>query len=125
MVSAVGSVCYGVSLASVLLFAALGLASTFGLLGGSNMAHGEMLMLGAYATYAVQTFFQNHLAGAFQYYLVAAVPVAFLVTFAGGVVLERVVIRHLCYRPLETLLATWGYARTGNRPWRRSYAPRT
>jgi len=108
MITAVGSVIYGVSLASVLLFAALGLAITFGLLGVINMAHGEMLMLGAYATYAVQTFFQNHLAGAFQYYLVAAVPVAFLVTFAVGVVLERLVIRHLYNRPLETLLATWG-----------------
>ena len=108
IVTAVGSVIYGVSLASVLLFAALGLAITFGLLGVINMAHGEMLMLGAYATYAVQTFFQNHLPGAFQYYLVAAVPVAFMVTFAVGVVLERVVIRHLYNRPLETLLATWG-----------------
>jgi len=107
-ITAVGSVIYGVSLASVLLFAALGLAITFGLLGVINMAHGEMLMLGAYATYAVQTFFQNHLAGAFQYYLVAAVPVAFMVTFAVGVVLERLVIRHLYNRPLETLLATWG-----------------
>ena len=108
MITAVGSVIYGVSLASVLLFAALGLAITFGLLGVINMAHGEMLMLGAYATYAVQTFFQNYLASAFQYYLVAAVPVAFIVTFAVGVVLERVVIRHLYNRPLETLLATWG-----------------
>jgi urea transport system permease protein len=107
-ITAVGSVIYGVSLASVLLFAALGLAITFGLLGVINMAHGEMLMLGAYATYAVQTFFQNHLPGAFQYYLVAAVPVAFMVTFAVGVVLERLVIRHLYNRPLETLLATWG-----------------
>jgi len=108
VITAVGSVIYGFSLASVLLFAALGLAITFGLLGVINMAHGEMLMLGAYATYAVQTFFQNHLAGAFQYYLIAAVPVAFIVTFAVGVVLERVVIRHLYNRPLETLLATWG-----------------
>ena len=108
VITAVGSVIYGFSLASVLLFAALGLAITFGLLGVINMAHGEMLMLGAYATYAVQTFFQNHLPGAFQYYLVAAVPVAFIVTFAVGVVLERVVIRHLYNRPLETLLATWG-----------------
>ncbi|HEY4186558.1 MAG TPA: urea ABC transporter permease subunit UrtB [Polyangia bacterium] len=108
LITAVGSVIYGFSLASVLLFAALGLAITFGLLGVINMAHGEMLMLGAYATYAVQTFFQNHLAGAFQYYLVAAIPVAFAVTFAVGVLLEKVVIRHLYNRPLETLLATWG-----------------
>jgi len=108
MITAVGSVIYGFSLASVLLFAALGLAITFGLLGVINMAHGEMLMLGAYATYAVQTFFQNHFPGAFQWYLAAAVPVAFVVTFGVGVLLERVVIRHLYNRPLETLLATWG-----------------
>ncbi|MBC8134160.1 MAG: urea ABC transporter permease subunit UrtB, partial [Deltaproteobacteria bacterium] len=96
------------SLASVLLFAALGLAITFGLLGVINMAHGEMLMLGAYATYSVQVFFQNHAPDFFRYYLIAAVPVAFIVTFAIGVVLERIVIRHLYGRPLETLLATWG-----------------
>ena len=108
MITAVGSVIYGFSLASVLLFAALGLAITFGLLGVINMAHGEMLMLGAYATYAVQTFFQNHFPGAFQWYLAAAVPVAFVVTFGVGVLLERVVIRHLYNRPLETLLATCG-----------------
>ncbi|MEP6654526.1 MAG: urea ABC transporter permease subunit UrtB [Myxococcales bacterium] len=108
MITVVGSMLHGFSLASVLLFAALGLAITFGLLGVINMAHGEMLMLGAYATYAVQVAFQNHAPNFFRYYLVAAVPVAFLVTFAIGVVLERVVIRHLYGRPLETLLATWG-----------------
>ena len=91
-----------------MLFAALGLAITFGLLGVINMAHGEMLMLGAYATYSVQVFFQAHVPGLFRYYLLAAVPVAFLVTFGIGVILERVVIRHLYGRPLETLLATWG-----------------
>ncbi len=108
MITVVGSMVHGLSLASVLLFAALGLAITFGLLGVINMAHGEMLMLGAYATYSVQVFFQSHAPGAFRYYLIAAVPVAFIVTFAVGVLLERVVIRHLYGRPLETLLATWG-----------------
>jgi urea transport system permease protein len=107
-VTIVGSLLHGLSLASVLLFAALGLAVTFGLLGVINMAHGEMLMLGAYSTYGMQQFFQAHLPGAMRWYLIAAVPVAFLVTFAVGVVLERGIIRHLYGRPLETLLATWG-----------------
>jgi urea transport system permease protein len=108
LISAAGSLIYGVSLASVLLFAALGLAVTFGLLGVINMAHGEMLMLGAYSTYAVQTVFQKLAPGALQFYPLVAIPVAFAVTFAVGVVLERTVIRHLYGRPLETLLATWG-----------------
>ncbi len=107
-VEIVGSLVHGLSLASVLLFAALGLAVTFGLLGVINMAHGEMLMLGAYSTYAVQQFFHAHLPGAFRWYLLAAIPVAFLVTLVVGMILERTVIRHLYGRPLETLLATWG-----------------
>jgi urea transport system permease protein len=108
MISMVGSLIHGLSLASVLLFAALGLAITFGLLGVINMAHGEMLMLGAYATYSVQVFFQNHAPGMFRYYVLVAIPVAFMVTFGVGVLLERAVIRYLYNRPLETLLATWG-----------------
>ena len=103
-----GSLMHGLSLASVLLFVALGLAITFGLLGVINMAHGEMLMLGAYSTYTVQTLFHNYLPGAQQFYLLAAIPVAFLATGGVGVVMERSVIRHLYGRPLETLLATWG-----------------
>jgi urea transport system permease protein len=98
-----GSLLHGLSLASVLLFAALGLAITFGLLGVINMAHGEMLMLGAYATYSVQTAMHGH-----RFYLLAAIPVAFLATGLIGVALERGVIKHLYGRPLETLLATWG-----------------
>ena len=108
LISAAGSLIYGVSLASVLLFAALGLAVTFGLLGVINMAHGEMLMLGAYATYSVQSIFQRMAPSALHLYPLVAIPVAFAVTFAVGVVLERTVIRHLYGRPLETLLATWG-----------------
>jgi len=87
----------------VLLFAALGLAITFGLLGVINMAHGEMLMLGAYATYSVQTAMHGS-----PHYLLVAVPVAFLATALVGILLERTVIQHLYGRPLETLLATWG-----------------
>jgi urea transport system permease protein len=103
MISFAGDLLHGLSLASVLLFAALGLAITFGLLGVINMAHGEMLMLGAYATYAVQTAMHGQ-----RFYLLAAIPVAFLSTALVGVLLERAVIRHLYGRPLETLLATWG-----------------
>ncbi|RMS96955.1 Branched-chain amino acid ABC transporter permease [Pseudomonas coronafaciens pv. oryzae] len=98
----------GMSLGSILLLAALGLAITFGLLGVINMAHGEMLMLGAYSTYMVQLMFQRYAPGAIEYYPLIALPVAFFVTAAIGMALERTVIRHLYGRPLETLLATWG-----------------
>jgi urea transport system permease protein len=99
---------YGLSLGSVLLLAALGLAITFGLMGVINMAHGEMLMLGAYATYVVQRVFESRMPGAIDYYLPAALPVAFLACACVGMLLERSVIRFLYGRPLETLLATWG-----------------
>jgi urea transport system permease protein len=98
----------GLSLGSILLLAALGLAITFGLLGVINMAHGEMLMLGAYSTYMVQVLFQRFAPEALALYPLAALPVAFFVTAAIGMALERTVIRHLYGRPLETLLATWG-----------------
>lgn len=98
----------GLSLGSILLLAALGLAITFGLLGVINMAHGEMLMLGAYSTYLVQIGFQRLAPEYLALYPLAALPVAFLVTAGIGMVLERTVIRHLYGRPLETLLATWG-----------------
>lgn len=98
----------GLSLGSILLLAALGLAITFGLLGVINMAHGEMLMLGAYTTYMVQIAFQKLAPGYLALYPLAALPVAFFVTAAIGMALERTVIRHLYGRPLETLLATWG-----------------
>lgn len=98
----------GVSLGSVLLLCALGLAITFGLMGIINMAHGEMLMIGAYATYAVQIVFQKYLAAHVDWYLLAAVPAGFLLAALVGMVLERSIIRHLYGRPLETLLCTWG-----------------
>ncbi|RMU14766.1 Urea ABC-type transport system, permease protein UrtB, partial [Pseudomonas savastanoi pv. glycinea] len=98
----------GMSLGSILLLAALGLAITFGLPGVINMAHGEMLMLGAYSTYVVQLMLQRYAPGAIEYYPLIALPVAFFVTAAIGMALERTVIRHLYGRPLETLLATWG-----------------
>jgi urea transport system permease protein len=98
----------GMSLGSILLLAALGLAITFGLLGVINMAHGEMLMLGAYSTYVVQLMFQRYAPGALELYPLVALPVAFFVTALIGMALERTIIRHLYGRPLETLLATWG-----------------
>jgi urea transport system permease protein len=103
-----GTLFYGLSLGSVLLLAALGLAITFGLMGIINMAHGEMLMIGAYTTYVVQTVFRQYFPGAFEAYLLAAVPAAFAISALVGIVLERTVIRHLYGRPLETLLTTWG-----------------
>ncbi|MDO9144993.1 urea ABC transporter permease subunit UrtB [Rhodoferax sp.] len=103
-----GAVFSGISLGSILLLVALGLAITYGLMGVINMAHGELMMIGAYATYVVQGLFQRYLPGAFDWYLLAAVPVAFMASALMGVLLERSVIRFLYGRPLETLLATWG-----------------
>ncbi|MFZ5538480.1 MAG: urea ABC transporter permease subunit UrtB [Pseudomonadota bacterium] len=98
----------GVSLGSILLLAALGLAITYGLMGIINMAHGEFLMLGAYATFVVQGLFRAYFPQAFDWYVIAALPVAFAVTAAIGMALERGVLRWLYGRPLETLLTTWG-----------------
>ncbi len=98
----------GASLGSILLLVALGLAITYGLMGVINMAHGELMMIGAYATFVVQNLFRAYLPGAFDWYLVAALPVAFLASALVGAAMERSVIRWLYGRPLETLLATWG-----------------
>ncbi|MGB1179399.1 MAG: urea ABC transporter permease subunit UrtB, partial [Lentibacter algarum] len=91
------------SLASIYFLAAIGLAITFGVMGVINMAHGEFIMMGAYTGYVVQQFVPNHTAS-----ILIAVPLAFAVTFAAGVALERLVVRWLYHRPLETLLATFG-----------------
>ena len=99
---------YGMSLGSILLLAALGLAITFGLMGVINMAHGEMLMIGAYSTFVIQNLFRDYLPNLFDWYLIAAIPTAFIVSGFVGIIMERSVIRHLYGRPLETLLATWG-----------------
>jgi urea transport system permease protein len=98
----------GISLGSILLLVALGLAITYGLMGVINMAHGELMMIGAYATYWVQTLFRTYLPGSFDAYLIAAIPVSFLAAALVGALMERTVIRFLYGRPLETLLATWG-----------------
>ena len=103
--SAAQNVVYGVSASSVLLLAAIGLAITFGVMGVINMAHGEMVMLGAYTTFVVQSLLPPALA---PWSLAISLPLAFLVAGAMGVLIERLVIRFLYGRPLETLLATWG-----------------
>jgi urea transport system permease protein len=99
---------YGVSLSSVLLLAAIGLSITFGVMGIINMAHGEMVMLGAYTTFVVQELIRNFAPGLMDYSLAFAVPAAFLFTALVGIAIERGIIRWLYGRPLETLLATWG-----------------
>ncbi len=99
---------YGLSLGSVLLLAAIGLAITFGVMGIINMAHGEMVMIGAYTTFVVQEVIRTSFPALFDWSLLIALPLAFLTAGAVGLVLERTVIRHLYGRPLETLLATWG-----------------
>lgn len=95
---------FGLSLGSVLLLAAIGLAITFGVMGVINMAHGEMIMIGAYTTYVVQLLMPNLIG----YSLFVAIPLAFLTSACVGILIQRLVIRHLHGRPLETLLATFG-----------------
>ena len=106
--SAVGNLFQGISLGSVLLLAAVGLAITFGVMGVINMAHGELVMIGAYVTYVVQDWFRAHAPDGLDFALAIAVPLAFVVTALVGIAIERGIIRFLYGRPLETLLATWG-----------------
>jgi urea transport system permease protein len=95
---------YGLSQGSVLVLAAIGLAITFGVMGVINMAHGELMMLGAYSTYVVQLLMPHHIGAS----IVVAIPVAFAVSGLAGIAIERGIVRHLYGRPLETLLATFG-----------------
>ena len=106
--NAAENIWYGISLGSVLLLAAIGLAITFGVMGVINMAHGEMVMLGAYTTFVVQEVIRTSFPGLFDWSLLIALPLAFLVAAVMGLIIERIVIRPLYGRPLETLLATWG-----------------
>jgi urea transport system permease protein len=121
--TAVQNTWYGLSLGSVLLLAAIGLAITFGVMGVINMAHGEMVMLGAYTTYVVQELIRAHNPALFDYSLVFAIPLAFL--FAGfvGILIERGIIRFLYGRPLETLLATWGLSLIIQQAVRTAFGP--
>ena len=105
---AVQNAWYGISLGSVLLLAAIGLAITFGVMGVINMAHGEMVMLGAYVTFVVQDAIRAHDPALLDYSLAIAIPLAFLFSGSVGILIERSIIRFLYGRPLETLLATWG-----------------
>jgi len=117
------NVWYGISLGSVLLLAAIGLAITFGVMGVINMAHGEMVMLGAYTTFTVQEVIRNHSPGLLDWSLVIALPLAFCVSGLVGILLERGVIRFLYGRPLETLLATWGVSLILQQAVRTIYGP--
>lgn len=106
--AAVQNIWYGLSLGSVLLLAAVGLAITFGVMGVINMAHGEMVMLGAYTTFVMQGAITSFAPSLATYSLLIAIPAAFLVSGSVGIAIERGIIRFLYGRPLETLLATWG-----------------
>ena len=106
--SVLESVYYGISLGSVLLLAAAGLAITFGVMGVINMAHGEMVMIGAYVTFMVQQSLRAYLPEIYPASLLLAIPLAFIVAGLIGIAIERTLIRWLYGRPLETLLATWG-----------------
>lgn len=108
MAENVGRAFSGLSLGSILLLGALGLAITYGVMGIINMAHGELLMVGAYATYGMQSLFRAFAPDYIDWYLPAAIPVAFFAAALVGVLMERTVIRWLYGRTLETLLATWG-----------------
>ncbi len=121
--SSVQNAWYGLSLGSVLLLAAIGLAITFGVMGVINMAHGEMVMLGAYTTYVVQDVIRARYPGLFDVSLFIAVPLAFLVAGLVGIVIERCVIRFLYGRPLETLLATWGLSLILQQAVRTAFGP--
>jgi len=114
---------YGLSLGSVLLLAAIGLAITFGVMGVINMAHGEMVMLGAYVTFVVQETIRSYNPGLFDYSLLIALPLAFLVSGVVGIIIERSVIRFLYGRPLETLLATWGISLILQQAVRTTFGP--
>jgi urea transport system permease protein len=114
---------YGISLGSVLLLAAIGLAITFGVMGVINMAHGEMVMLGAYVTFSVQEVMRNGYPRLLDWSLVIAVPLAFVFTGLIGIFIERTVIRFLYGRPLETLLATWGLSLILQQAVRTAFGP--
>ncbi len=114
---------YGLSLGSVLLLAAIGLAITFGVMGVINMAHGEMVMLGAYVTFVVQEAIRAYNPGLFDYSLFIALPLAFIVSGLVGIAIERSVIRFLYGRPLETLLATWGISLILQQAVRTAFGP--
>jgi urea transport system permease protein len=117
------NVWYGLSLGSVLLLAAIGLAITFGVMGVINMAHGEMVMLGAYTTFVTQNLIRQSAPGLIEWSLLIALPLAFLFTALVGILIERGIIKHLYGRPLETLLATWGVSLILQQAVRTAFGP--
>jgi urea transport system permease protein len=121
--TAVQNAWYGLSLGSVLLLAAIGLAITFGVMGVINMAHGEMVMLGAYTTFVVQEVIRAYNPALFDYSLAVSIPLAFLVAGFVGILIERGIIRFLYGRPLETLLATWGLSLILQQAVRTAFGP--
>ncbi|HML09131.1 MAG TPA: urea ABC transporter permease subunit UrtB [Xanthobacteraceae bacterium] len=121
--STVQNTWYGISLGSVLLLAAIGLAITFGVMGVINMAHGEMVMLGAYVTFVVQEVIRARDPALFDYSLAIAIPLSFLVAGCVGILIERCIIRFLYGRPLETLLATWGLSLILQQAVRTTFGP--
>ncbi len=121
--AAVQNAWYGISLGSVLLLAAIGLAITFGVMGVINMAHGEMVMIGAYVTFVVQDIIRASHPALFDYSLAMALPLAFLVAGLIGILIERCIIRFLYGRPLETLLATWGLSLILQQAVRTAFGP--
>ena len=121
--NAVQNAWYGISLGSVLLLAAIGLAITFGVMGVINMAHGEMVMIGAYVTFVVQDAIRTSHPALFDYSLAIAIPLAFLVAGCIGILIERCIIRFLYGRPLETLLATWGLSLILQQAVRTTFGP--
>jgi len=120
---AVQNAWYGISLGSVLLLAAIGLAITFGVMGVINMAHGEMVMIGAYVTFVVQEVIRTRNPALFDYSLAIAIPLSFLVAGFIGILIERCIIRFLYGRPLETLLATWGLSLILQQAVRTTFGP--
>jgi urea transport system permease protein len=120
---AVQNAWYGISLGSVLLLAAIGLAITFGVMGVINMAHGEMVMLGAYVTFVVQEIIRANDPALFDYSLAIAIPASFVVAGCVGILIERCIIRFLYGRPLETLLATWGLSLILQQAVRTAFGP--
>jgi len=114
---------YGLSLGSVLLLAAIGLAITFGVMGVINMAHGEMVMIGAYVTFVVQEIIRTSAPALFDLSLLIALPLAFIIAGGIGIIIERTVIRFLYGRPLETLLATWGISLILQQAVRTAFGP--
>ena len=114
----------GFSLFSVLVLMALGLTIVFGLMGVINMAHGELMALGAYMTYVTSLVFQRHFPELMGWYFIIGIGAAFVVTFAFGLLLERCFIRFMYNRPLDTLLATWGLSLVLQQVFRQVFGPK-